>query len=270
MEKLVNWRPLLAIVLTAGCVFFLGLDRSRLWDQDEGYFATTAAEMYARNDLIVPTFNGKLFGHKPPLMYWGMMAGYRLFGVNELGARFFSAVFGLATALVTWQLGRRLFNDTTGLLAGVIMASSMMFSVVARAATPDSHLTFFAALAFLLWSRDEFPLPHEGPAVGIRWRTWLAAYVAMAFGVLTKGPIGIFFPMAVIGMYMLCRTNRRELPATASRWERIWNAVEPFGPVNFVQTTWRMRPLSALAVLLAVAGPWYLLVGLQTDGEFLA
>jgi len=261
--------PLAAIITTGVVVLFVGLGQTRLWDQDEGFFATTAAEMYARNDWIVPTFNGKLFGHKPPLMYWGMMSGYGLFGVNELGARFFSAVFGLATAIATWRLGRRLFNETTGLLAGIIMASAIFFTVVARAATPDAHLTFFAVLAFCLWCRDIFPLPHESPSTGIRWRTWLAAYIAMGFGVLTKGPIGIFFPMAVIGLFLLCTTKRREIAATATHWERIWAAIEPFGPVNFLRTTWQMRPLTAIAMLLVVAGPWYLLVGLQTKGQFL-
>ena len=45
-------------------------------------------------------FNGEMFPEKPPLMFWTMMAGFELFGVNELGARFFSAVLGVGTALV--------------------------------------------------------------------------------------------------------------------------------------------------------------------------
>ena len=63
---------------------------THLWDQDEGYYAAAAAEMHGRNDWITPTFNGKLFAHKPPMMYWGMMIGFQTFGVSELGARFVS------------------------------------------------------------------------------------------------------------------------------------------------------------------------------------
>src|SRR5689334_20302047 len=80
-------RSLLIVAIVAALVMAVGLGSTRLWDEDEGYFASTAAEMYERGDVIVPTFNHELFGHKPPLMYWGMMAGFRTFGVNELGAR---------------------------------------------------------------------------------------------------------------------------------------------------------------------------------------
>ena len=87
-------------IVIAVCLIclFTSLGASRFWDQDEGFFASTAASMYAQADWIVPSFNGEMFGHKPPWMYWMMMVGYSLFGIGELGARFFSAVFGMATA----------------------------------------------------------------------------------------------------------------------------------------------------------------------------
>lgn len=258
------------ILVAAVVVLFVGIGGTRLWDQDEGFFASAAAEMHARRDWVTPTFNGRLFSHKPPLMYWGMMAGFDLFGVNETGARFVSALCGLGTALVIWRLGRRLFNNTAGVLAGLVVVTSTMFTIVSRAATPDSHLTLFSLLAIALVCRDLFPLPTDRPtAPGIRWSTWIAAYVAMGFAVLAKGPIGFFFPMAVIGLYLLCATSRRATSPTAPWYIRVWDAIEPFGPVNFLRTVWRMRPLTAIVVVALVAGPWFYLVQRQTQGEFL-
>jgi len=95
-----------------------------------------------RGDWVVPMFNGHVFPEKPPLMFWTMMAGFQLFGVSELGARFFSAVFGVATVLLTYHLGRKLFNDRVGFGGGLITASSIMFTVSARAATVDAALVF--------------------------------------------------------------------------------------------------------------------------------
>ncbi len=256
-----DWR-LAVVLLTAVLVMLPGLGRTRFWDEDEGFYATAAAEMYARGDLVVPTFNQDLFGHKPPFMYWMMMGGFSLFGVGEFGARIGSALFGVATAGLTYRLGRRLFSPTTGLFAGLVMASCLMFSVVARSATSDSYLTFFALLALYLWARAALPAGADQAAPGsargeVRWRTWAAAYVAMGLGALTKGPIGFLFPMAVIGLVMLCRTPR----------PRSW--LDGFGPVNFFGTIWRMRPLTGMVVILTVAGPWYYQVGVATNGEFL-
>lgn len=267
---------------------FARLGASRLWDQDEGFFAGAAAEMYARGDAIVPTFNGELFAHKPPLMYWMMEAGYWLFDVSEFGARFFSAVAGLLTAVLTCLLGRRLFSGTAGLFAGLALGSCLMFSIVSRAATADAYLTLFAVTALYLWCRDLFPegaarfIPADGklsggeprrslsthPALAIRWSTWAASYAVLSLAVLTKGPIGVLFPMAVLGLYLLCQTPTQPA-ARDTLLSRLLPGAARFGPRNFVYTVWLMRPFTALALVALIAGPWYYLVHQQTHGAFL-
>ena len=134
---------------------FTNLGATRLWDQDEAFFARTAVEMRERNEWIVPYFNGELFAHKPPLMFWMMRLGYMLFGVNEFAARFWSAVFGVLIALLVYRLGRRMFNAQVGLWAGLAMTTALMFDVVARAATPDCFLVFFSTLALYFFARRE-------------------------------------------------------------------------------------------------------------------
>ena len=82
-----------------------------------------------RGDWVVPTFNYELRTQKPVLLYWLMMASYSLFGVNEFAARFPSALMAIGTTLVTFHLGRLLFNNRAGLLAGLMMATCLMFGV---------------------------------------------------------------------------------------------------------------------------------------------
>jgi len=270
----------LSLLLIAAVVMLPGLNITKLWDQDEGYFASTAAEMHAGGDWIVPTFNGSLFGHKPPWMYWMMMIGFHLFGTTEFAARFFSAVFGIASCWLTYHAGRRLFNAEVGWWAGLVMASCLMFSVVSRAATPDVYLTFFVTLALYLFAisgpfsinRND-PADDATPTLGLlpqRGYQFVAIYAVMGMATLVKGPIGFLFPMAVIGLFLLCMTPRRPLPEDAPRWRRWREALRPFGLVNFFVTLWQMRILTAIAVILLVAGPWYLAVGLKTQGAFLS
>ncbi|MFN7629343.1 MAG: ArnT family glycosyltransferase, partial [Pirellula sp.] len=90
------------LCVVAVVVLFWNLGNSRFWDQDEGYYASVAAEMFDRGDWVVPTFNQELCAHKPPMMYWGMLVGFEMFGRNELGARWMSAIFGTLTVLLTY------------------------------------------------------------------------------------------------------------------------------------------------------------------------
>ncbi|MBB72997.1 MAG: hypothetical protein CMJ75_00640 [Planctomycetaceae bacterium] len=290
-------RQTLLIVVTAGIILFSNLGTPRLWDRDEPRNAGCAAEMTSRGDWVVPTFNAELRTHKPILLYWFIMAAYALFGVNEFGARFPSALLAVGSCLLTWNIGRRLFDDRVGLWAAVILASSLMFDVAGRAATPDSALIFFSTLSIYLFirgttaaeqttiSREKSWFPHSHSLV-------VSMYAAMGFAVLAKGPIGMVLPTAVIGMYLLLvRLRRSTSPATrgqpvmnngllvaqqAGRFRRylsvvsrgIADGLRPFAPGHFLRTCWSMRPVTAIVVVLFVALPWYALVGWQTDGAW--
>src|SRR5947207_13347847 len=92
-----------------------------LWDVDEGHNAEAAREMLDSGNWIVPTFNYQLRVDKPALLYWLQIFAYRSFGVNEFSARLPSALAGLVTILMAYELGRSMFGPTTGLIAGLIL-----------------------------------------------------------------------------------------------------------------------------------------------------
>jgi 4-amino-4-deoxy-L-arabinose transferase-like glycosyltransferase len=269
------------IVAVGAIVFFANLGVTRLWDQDEAYFARTAVEMHERNDWIVPYFNGEPFAHKPPLMFWMMRVGFLMFGVNEFAARFWSAVFGIATALLTYHTGKRMFNANVGLWAGLAMCTALMFDVVARAATPDSFLVFFCTLALYLFVRsenwqDNLDESHattqaQGlqPLGLLSWFQWFVIYAVMGIAVLTKGPIGVVLPGAVIGLYLLVRNPIGQLPPDVTWGDRISLVVRRFTPGRVFSTMWQMRPFTAMLAVLLVAGPWFALVDWRTGGGFL-
>ncbi len=294
-------------------VFGTNLGATRLWDVDEAIFSQAAVEMMQRGDLVTPFYNGQLFTHKPPFMYWCQIAAFHIFGRTEFAARFFSAIFGIGTLLVTYELGRLLFNSRTGLWAGLVLGSCINFAVIARAATPDAYLTFFCTLAMLVLVRgtrsrsvlcrstgnaadagrpspepfDNHPLVPWQPELPPSWLAYGIAYGLMAVATLIKGPVGIVIPMAVWGMFLLIEQlaaerskrqlepvePRRESPLATTHFQNVVQSLcwflRLFWPPYFLLTVWRMRPITALAVLLLMAGPWYLAVGLRTDGDFL-
>ena len=275
----------LAIVAAACTIFLPNLGRTGLWDMDEALYASVAREMFQRGDWVVPWFNGQLFPEKPPLMFWTMMGGFELFGVNEFGARFFSAVMGVGTALIAFHLGRLLFSARVGFWAGLITCSTIVFTVSARAATVDSALTFVTALAMLLFVLGKKGSPSRAGHFSAQWTvsgqrsevrgqgsdaaadphpfilhhssfiipiapcvgpTPRGCTPASAWRCWPRGRWGCCCRLAAMGLYML----------VANGWR------------NLLRSAWQMRPFTALLVIAAVAVPWYVEVGRETNWEW--
>lgn len=291
------WSPLLVLLVVAP-VLFVQLGAAKLWDIDEPRNAGCAREMLERNDYVTPLFNGELRTHKPILLYWEMMLAYRALGIHEFSARLPSVILGLGTCLLTWAIGRRLFSNRVGVLAGCALGTNIMFVMAARAATPDATLIFWMTASLAAFVYAVFPgsvttgrsdagdgVPQQPPAANIplisRWQA-IAAYSLMGAATLAKGPVGFVIPTAIAGLFFLVITRRErgrlaEGHGATSRWVKAVTRVRAglgwfasvFHPLHLVRTTWRMRPLTALVCLSVVALPWYVWVGVRTDGEWL-
>jgi 4-amino-4-deoxy-L-arabinose transferase-like glycosyltransferase len=224
---------LLLVCVWAGlCLVNLG--GPSLWDIDEGNNAEAAREMYESGDWVKPTFNGLLRVDKPALLYWLQMAGYRFFGVNEFSARLPSALAALLSVLLVYELGRMMFGAGAGLFAGLILASTVLFSAAAHFANPDALLNACGLLTFCFFWRD-----YERGGT-----SWLVlGGVATGLGMLAKGPVGLVLPSAVTALFLFwCGQSRR------------W-----FHP----------RLLGGVLAFILVAVPWYAWVGAETKAEFL-
>lgn len=271
-------RQVALVSTVAMVVMFTNLGGPRLWDRDEPRNAQCAAEMQARGDWVTPVMNAELRTHKPVLLYWLIMSAYSVFGVNEFSARFWSAALAVGTALCTYAMGKRLFDARVGTWAGIILSTVLMFDVAGRAATPDSTLIFFSTLALTLYVLGTWPksLPTESTINESRsffpsWPWATAIYGVMGIAMLAKGPVGLVLPTAVIGMFLLVMRlpTVDETSRVRSWWDTLKRAASCFGPMHFLRTCWSMRPITALGVSLAIALPWYVWVGVRTDGEFL-
>ena len=94
-------------------------------------------------------------------------------------------------------------------------------------------------------------------------------YAAMGIAVLVKGPIGVLLPGAVVGLYLLVRGSAQPAADAQISNDRILAILRRFNPARILRTIWSMRPLTALAMVLLVAGPWFAAVGWRTGGTFI-
>ncbi len=192
-------RPHVAL-LAALCAltFFVGLGRPAITDSDEAYYAEAAREMVERSDWVTPHYNGQFRFEKPVLYYWLAALAYLAAGVGEGAARFPSACAGLVLVLTTFACARRWYDPATALLAGAITATSFGYVAAAHQAVPDLLLACFITLG--TWTAHEALIGRRpaGPAGARRW--WLlASGAALAGAFLTKGPVGVVLPLAVVG-----------------------------------------------------------------------
>jgi 4-amino-4-deoxy-L-arabinose transferase-like glycosyltransferase len=199
-----DWRSKSAGVLL---LLFLGLalmmPATTLWDRDEAIYARTAVEMVQSGSFLVPSFNGEVFAHKPPLIFWLMALSIQVFGVNEFAVRLVSAIGMAGTGWLTFLIGQRLFGPRVGFWAMAVLLTSMMSIYLGVAALLDAVLLLWITLA--IWAFVEL-LYRPG-----RWPVLIPAFgVALALCQLTKGPVG----PAVVGA-MVVTTGcfaRKEIP----------------------------------------------------------
>ena len=282
-----QWLPFLGVLAIALLIFFTNLGQARLFDDDEGKTSTCGREMLERGDWLVPTFNHDLRTDKPILIYWFMLVAYHVFGVSEFAARFWSATWAVGTVTLTYAIGKRLFGPSVGWWAGLMLTTSLMFDVAARAATPDSTLIFFATLAMWLFVRivpnalvsvdtPNFATARSDFLADARWYHFVPTYAAMGLAVLAKGPVGVVLPTSALVLYvLLSRTQVTTFAAPSRTWREMFTRVgrrlaRTFSPRPVWQAIWMMRPVTAFAVVGLVALPWYVAVGIETDGAWLA
>src|SRR5258708_26776331 len=175
-------RGWLLLFLGIAAFYLWGLGSLPLVGPDEPRYAEVAREMFGRRDLITPTLGGLPWFEKPPLLYWLMIAGYRVLGLSEYAARLGPAICGLMTAALVYWVGKtvetpRLTSDPIpsaveehrpdglGRYSTLVWLSSLGAIVFSRGASFDIVLamTITGALAcFFVWQAG-CPRPSDYP-----------------------------------------------------------------------------------------------------------
>lgn len=162
----------------------------------EGREALVMQEIARSGNWILPLRNGETIPSKPPLLHWLGVAVARLSGgVSEWSVRFPCALFSALSVALICMLGCRLANREVGVLAGLLFLTMPGVVEMAREGWVDPALSFFvlAALAgFISMYEDDL------------WRGWRSIVFALALagGVLSKGPVGYIIPAVVIFLYL--------------------------------------------------------------------
>jgi 4-amino-4-deoxy-L-arabinose transferase-like glycosyltransferase len=251
----------LGVLAACGFLFFWRLADRDLWSSHEARAGMDAQTRIADGAWGLPRlFDGRAELQKPPLYYWLVAILARLRGgeVDAWAVRLPAALAALGSVLAVAAflvLGRR--RRVAGLMAAAVLATAIHFVWLARIGRIDMPLTLTVTVAagafYLARRRMSFsPRPRfGGEGQRVRGLLLLAGYVALALGILLKGPIAFVLPVAIVAAHLLVEGDLRP-----SRWRRWGRLASSLG-------LWWGLPL--VGVLTA---PWFVWADAATDGEF--
>ncbi len=228
-------KSLLFVLAVALFLCFFRLGSVTLFDVDEAVFAQATKEMVASNNWITPTYDGENRYDKPILFYWLMAASYKIFGINEFGARFPSAVSAFLLSLAVYLFTKRVLGEQSAFYATIPLVLSPYFLVYSHAAVTDMTLTLLVTLSlfcFYISVTDEKGRPSAHPPLRKPDRYIYGFYAFSALAFLTKGLIGILFPFGIAIIYL----------AVAEGLSGIKKVFDPKG----------------LALFTVISAPWYI------------
>ncbi|GAK18205.1 LOW QUALITY PROTEIN: polymyxin resistance protein ArnT, undecaprenyl phosphate-alpha-L-Ara4N transferase [Vibrio sp. JCM 19053] len=209
-----------------------------LMDTTEARYGEMARLMVETGNWLTPQFDyGVPFWGKPPLFTWMSAYGIELFGLNEFAVRAPHWLAGVATIVfVAFMAYRAGFN---AVIAALVLATCGIFSIAAGAVMTDMALTLAMTMAmvgfYYCWlGKDK----HS--------RLWgYLGFFGLACGLLAKGPVAI----VIMGIAVFP-----------------WLVIQ-HGFFGALKALWQRFPIvSGLALMLAIALPWYIMAEVATPG----
>jgi len=173
----------LYIALLGALLFIPFLGQVHLFDWDEINFAESAREMMISGNYFQVQVNYQPFWEKPPLFFWLQVASMKVFGVNEFAARFPNALCGIATLLVVFHIGKKLFTTRLGYWWVLCFIGAFTPHLYFKSAIIDPTFNLFIFLGIYQVYRASIS-PISNKRLGI----YALAGMFLGLAVLTKGP----------------------------------------------------------------------------------
>lgn len=203
---LIRRRPWLSLAVLAAAQTAFTLQSRALWFSDEVRYADAYAGLL-RGRWLVLSLNGVAYPDKPPLYFWFLRVLDALPGVSDPAVFFLGAALsGLLMLYATLIWARTLkLPDEAGAMAGLLLLATLFFAGLLHYSRMD---LLFAAL--IIAAQAAFCgafAPGNEP-----WRTRLNTLALLLAGLatLTKGPLGLLFPLLTTGLFLAWRGRGRE------------------------------------------------------------
>jgi 4-amino-4-deoxy-L-arabinose transferase len=192
-HRKMNDKKLLFLLIVSAIALYVNVGSYGVVETSDARYAEIAREMVVSGDYLHPNLLDVHHYHKPPFTYQITALGYKIFGINAFGARFFLQLAILFQIIIVYFLSLNLFNNNkTALWSAIIYISFPIVLISSRNLTTDAFLTTFAILSLFSWVKYR--------KTG-QWRYLYLFTFSLAMGFLTKGPVIFIVPVPFIIAY---------------------------------------------------------------------
>ncbi|MBT8473148.1 MAG: glycosyltransferase family 39 protein [Marinicaulis sp.] len=237
------WVDLALVTMFAAFVGFAGAFSMPPLDRDEARFAQATVQMLETGDFVNIRFQDKERNKKPVGIHWLQAASVSLFSDverREIWAFRLPSIIGAVIASVfTFLCALRMYDRSTAMLAGFLIASAPLVAAEATIAKTDGVLLAMICMAQFAFL-EIYACFREGRANTLKFPVMF--WVAQCGAILIKGPIGPIVSAAT-GFGLFTEKPR-------FRWLK------------------RMRLALGFLILLILVAPWLIAIGVSTDGRY--
>lgn len=236
-------RPFLWLALLCLALWLPGFFSIPPSDRDESRFAQATRQMVDSGDYVRLAVGREERNKKPVGIHWAQAAAVHALEAAGIPARTHIAAYRLPSLIgallavfATFHWGRALVGRRAAFVGACMLAPCMVLVVEAHIAKTDAALLATVAAAMGLFARAYLVL------VAFTARQAAAFWIVLGIGVLLKGPITPMVPL--IAGVTLAIVDR------GAPWLRA------------------LRPGWGIPLMVAMAAPWFIAIGIATDGRF--
>ena len=250
MREIIFKYPKTFLALISALVFMPLIGSYPVLGQWEPHYGRVAMEMMASGSwdwFLDPVYLGKHnFWSKPIFCFWMVIPFMKILGPTELALRLPFAINGILFVLLVYYITEKLFKDRARSLAAGFITIFMPYTyLISR--------QFMWDIAFVTFLTGSIGFLFIGQRDGNK-KLLRLSYLFMGLGMLTKGLLSVFFPVAIILIWMFVTLDYSK------------NTNEIFSDAwKFVRS---LRPFEGAGIFLAVSGWWYIYMGIRHGMPF--
>jgi 4-amino-4-deoxy-L-arabinose transferase-like glycosyltransferase len=196
------------VIILCVIVYLLGMTMIPLMDIDASQYASISREMMVNKSYLHVFDLGYDYLDKPPMLFWLSALSMKLLGVHDWSYRLPSLFFAILAVYSTYRLALLFYRKDIARLSAMVLASSQALFLITHDVRCDTMLMGW--VAFSLWQMAEWYQTGK-------WKFFLRAFIAIACGMMTKGPIALMVPAFAFVPHFILRREWKQL----FRWEYI-------------------------------------------------
>lgn len=195
-------------ILASIVIYILGSLFIPLIEIDSVQYGNICREMLQTKSFLQIFDQGKDYLDKPPFLFWASTLSMYLFGMNDFAFRLPSILMAVIAIYSTYKFTLLYYKKEIAILSALVIASSQAMFLITHDVRTDTMLMCWVIVGvwqFASWLQNK------------NWLSFIIAFSAIGFGMMTKGPIALMVPIFSFVPHLIIHKQYKLL----FRWEYI-------------------------------------------------